>query len=63
MSHLVTVHVKYTVVVRLTLDRVNWLEVFGIVLAIINLHTMKLIVPTKFTRITCTIRAEYHIAA
>ena len=44
MSHLVTVHVKYTVVVRLTLDRVNWLEVLGIVLAIIiNFHIMKLI--------------------
>ena len=40
----VIVHVKYTVVVRLTLDRVNWLEVLGIVLAIIiNFHIMKLI--------------------
>ena len=44
MSRPVTVHVKYTVVARLTLDRVNWLEVLGIVLAIIiNFHIMKLI--------------------
>ena len=51
MSRPVTVHVKYPVVARLTLDRVNWLEVLGIMLAIIiSLHTMKLIVPTKFTK-------------
>ena len=44
-------NVKYTVVARLTLDKVNWLEVLGIMLAIIiSLHTMKLIVPTKFTK-------------